>query len=122
MIETYNSQLPEKRREPRFQLTLSVLIWGIDGEGRRFAQTASAHNVSGHGALFSGVDYELRSGDLVGVQYREKQAKFRVVWTRLSRNDGKVQVAVQRLAHEECPWQEVLPAVRNEFAAARSAD
>jgi len=112
----------EKRRESRLHSNLSVLVWGLDREGCAFAQIASASSISGHGALFSGIDQSVRCGDLVGVQYQSKRAKFRVIWTRRSESDGKVQLAVQRLAQDQCPWPEALPAVRNELATAKSAD
>lgn len=100
----------DRRREPRVESNLSVLIWGIDAQGLPFAQSALARNVSGQGALIAGVAQPLRCGDLIVIQYGKKRAKFRVVWTRDSRNGDKVRAAVQKLENESCPWEEELKA------------
>jgi len=75
----------------------------------RFSQVAQACNVSGRGALLSGLDQPLRPEDLIGVQYRKRRAKFRVVWLRDSRGPDKILAAVERLEAEACPWPEELP-------------
>jgi hypothetical protein len=98
----------DRRREPRVESNLPVLIWGIDARGLPFAQKALARNISGQGALLSGIEQLLRCGDLMVVQYGKKRARFRVVWTRDSANGEKVRAAVQRLEAEECPWKEEL--------------
>jgi hypothetical protein len=101
----------DRRREPRLGSSLLVLIWGIDMEGRRFSQTALARNISAHGALLTGVGWALRPGDLLAIQYREKRARYRVVWSRNSETEEKVLAAVQRLEGETCPWMEELQAL-----------
>lgn len=95
-------------RETRVESSLRVLIWGLDAQGLRFAQGAIARNISGSGALLSGVERQLRPGDLIGLQYGACRAHFRVVWTRESGNGEKIRVAVHRLETENCPWQEEL--------------
>jgi len=98
----------DRRREPRIEASLTVLIWGIDAQGLPFAQRALARNVSRQGALLSGVEQLLRCGDPIVIQSHKKRARFRVVWTRDSGNGEKVQAAVQKLEAEECPWSEEL--------------
>lgn len=101
----------DRRREPRLGSGLLVLIWGIDMEGRRFSQTALARNISQHGALVTGLGWTLRPGDLLAIQYREKRARYRVVWARNSETEEKILAAVQRLEGELCPWMEELQAL-----------
>jgi hypothetical protein len=98
----------ERRREPRVASGLKIQVWGIDAQGTRFAQSALARNISGQGALLSGVEQALRAGDLVGIRYGERRARFRVVWTRKSESENGVQAAVQRLEEDACPWKEEL--------------
>jgi hypothetical protein len=98
----------DRRREPRVESNLEVLIWGTDAQGLPFAQTALARNISGQGALLSGVEQVLRCGDPLVIQYGKKRARFRVVWTRDTANLEKIQAAVQRFEAEECPWREKL--------------
>jgi hypothetical protein len=100
----------DRRREPRVRSSLTVLIWGVDVEGTRFSQSALARNISQHGALLTGINWELRSGDLMAVQHREIRARFRVVWTRNSGSEEKTLAAVQRLDADTCPWLEELTA------------
>jgi hypothetical protein len=107
----------DRRREPRVEPNLRVLIWGIDAQGLPFAQSALARNISRQGALLSGIEQVLRCEDLIVIQYGKKRARFRVVWTRNSDNGEKVRAAVQRLEAEQCPWEEELP-----LASAKSCD
>ncbi|HXY15254.1 MAG TPA: hypothetical protein VEI26_12200 [Terriglobales bacterium] len=98
----------DRRREPRTEPDLAVIIWGIDSQGLPFAQTALARNISGQGALLSGLTQLLRCGDLIAIQYRKSRARFRVVWTRDTANGDKIRAAVQRLESDECPWKDAL--------------
>lgn len=102
----------ERRREPRSDVDLAVTVWGIDTRGDRFLQPARARNISLSGALLSGLDADLRSGDVIGILYAGKKARYRVVWVRESANGLKVQAAIHRIAPDECPWKELLPEER----------
>jgi hypothetical protein len=94
----------DRRREPRLGSRLTVLIWGMDAEGRRFSQTAFARNISQSGALLTGIHWQLRPGDLLAIQHREIRARFRVVWARASGTEEKTLAAVQKLESGACPW------------------
>jgi hypothetical protein len=98
----------DRRSESRAEADLLVTVWGIDTKGERFLQQARAREISLSGALLSGLDAELRSGDLVGVLYTGKKARFRVVWVRHSGNSHKVQAAIHRLEADLCPWMDIL--------------
>jgi hypothetical protein len=98
----------ERRREERAPADLDLLVWGVDTKGERFVQQARARDISLSGALLSGLEGELRSGDVVGILYAGKKARFRVVWVRSSGSGEKVQAAVQRLDADACPWRELL--------------
>jgi len=98
----------ERRAELRIPVTLSVKIWALDAEGNRFEQDAIARNISSSGALLCGVVPSLRPKDLMVVQYRNRQASFRVVWTRASGGQEKNLAAVQLREADECPWRELI--------------
>lgn len=112
----------DRRREPRLGLNLTVLVWGIDSEGRRFSQSAGARNISQNGALLTGITWTLRAGDLIAVQHREKRARYRVVWSRGSNTEEKTLAAVQKLEGDVCPWIEELHAVTLKAPQASAAD
>ena len=105
-----NSDGPSKdrRREPRTDIDLGLTVWGVDTRGDHFLQEARAREVSLGGALILGLDAELRSGDVIGILYAGKKARYRVVWVRHSGTGDKVLAAVHRLAPDECPWKDVL--------------
>lgn len=108
----------ERRHEPRLEVDLPLFVWGIDTKGERFVQQAHAREISLSGALLSQLDAELRSGDLVGILYAGKRARFRVVWVRYCGTTRKIQAAIQRLEQDECPWEDLLP----DHELARSAN
>jgi PilZ domain len=95
----------ERRQEPRAQVDLAVQVSGRDANGTPFTQTVTATNTSRNGALLSGLSREIRSGDLVMVEYQQRKARFKVVWVRDSQSPHlKTQAAVHRMEKEECPW------------------
>jgi hypothetical protein len=96
--------MAERRHEPRAQVDLAVQISGTGANGMPFTQSATASSISNGGALLSGLFQEIRSGDLLWVEYQQRKARFRIVWVRDSQSERKTQAAVQRLAKEECPW------------------
>lgn len=100
----------ERRRESRPEAEFSLRVWGADCDGRYFSQEVEVSNISVSGALFSRLDQELKAGDLIGVEYLGKKARFRVVWVRDSGNHYKVQAAVHRFKGDACPWLALLPA------------
>lgn len=98
----------DRRREPRTPTDITLLVWGIDTHGERFLQEARARDISLSGALLSGMETDIRSGDVIGVLCGKRKARFRVVWVRYDDAGDKMMVAVQRLAADECPWPELL--------------
>jgi PilZ domain len=98
----------ERRREPRTEVDIRLQVWGIDTKGDRFLQQARARDVSLSGALITELDAELRSGDLVGVLFGARKARFRVVWVRCSATSRKVEAAIHRLEEDDCPWESLL--------------
>jgi len=89
-------------------MEISVIVWGVDTKGERFVQETRACEISLSGALLSNLNIELRPGDIVGILYANKKARFRVVWIRLNDGSQKVQAAVHRIDPDICPWQQLL--------------
>lgn len=98
----------ERRHEPRRPVDLPLLVWGVDIQGERFLEEAHARDISLSGALLSGLNVDLRSGDVIGILCGKRKARFRVVWIRYDGTGDKMQVAVHRVEADECPWQELL--------------
>ena len=95
---------PERRSEPRVSVDLRVQVCGIDADGKRFEQAATARNISLRGALLVGLDRTLRSGDLIKIQLGERSARFQVVWVSPDTLARTLKVAVQRIEADSCIW------------------
>jgi len=89
-------------------MNLGLLVWGVDTKGERFLQEAHARDISLSGALLSGLDADLRSGDVIGILHAGRKARYRVVWIRYDECGDKMQVAVHRVDPDVCPWQHLL--------------
>lgn len=103
--------MTERRREPRSRLELPVRIWGIDATGASFREDVHARDFSSTGALLTGLQCQLRSGDPLTVQWGPQYARFRVIWVRDRR------AAVQKINGQSCPWGEVLKSEKSRVSA-----
>jgi hypothetical protein len=81
----------------------------MSAEGRPFSHHARAQNISASGALISGVENELKVGDVIGVQCEDKKARCNVIWVMNTGFVNKNQVGIRLLADQECPWKTYLP-------------
>jgi len=95
--------------EPRITVDLPVRMWGMTADGHPFSQHARAQNISADGALLSGVENELKVGDVIGVQCGDKKTRCTVIWVMNTGPIKKNQVGVKLLADQECPWKTYLP-------------
>ena len=102
--------MSDPKSEPRLTVDLPVRIWGMSAEGRPFSQHARAFNISSEGALVSGVETELKVGDVIGVQFEEKKTRCTVIWVVNTGPIKKNEVGIKLVAEQECPWKAYLPA------------
>jgi hypothetical protein len=98
------------QRQPRFNVDLSIRVFGIDAAGRPFSQIAHARNISGRGARLSGVEKRLGVGDIVGMQFGEKKARCQVIWVGDARPEQELDVGVKIVEGQLCPWQKEVEA------------
>lgn len=101
--------MADQPMEPRVTVDLPVRVYGMTAEGRAFSQAARAQNISSEGALISGVENELKVGEIIGVQCDDKKARCSVVWSMNTGAIKKNQVGVKLLEGQECPWKGYLP-------------
>jgi hypothetical protein len=73
----------DRRKERRLKLELPVRIWGVDRMARPFAEIVRLRNVSGGGAVLSGVRSKVQPGELLDVQLGASRTQFRIVWMSL---------------------------------------
>jgi hypothetical protein len=58
---------------------IEVRIWGMDQDDKPFIQSALARHITDKGALLTGV-LPVKMGDVVGVRYLERKARFKITW------------------------------------------
>ena len=90
--------------EPRVDVDLRVRVFGMDAEGHPFHQNAHARNISDHGAKLSGLEKQLRPGDIIGVQVGDKKARCKVVWVVDAGQLQKIEAGVQMVDGQQSPW------------------
>lgn len=96
--------------EPRLEVELPVRAFGTDTDGRPFLQNAQARNISRHGAKLSGLETQLKPGDVIEVQVGDKKARCKVIWVVDAGPAQKISVGVNLVEGQPCPWeQEMLP-------------
>jgi PilZ domain len=96
-------------REKRVPVDLDIRVWGMDADGRAFSQNARTQNISASGAQLCDIEHDLKVGDIIGVQASKKKVRCKVVWARNTWSTQKIQVGVQLLSKQECPWIAFLP-------------
>ncbi|HYU47218.1 MAG TPA: PilZ domain-containing protein [Terriglobales bacterium] len=101
--------MADRPLEPRVTVDLPVRVWGMSAEGRPFSQHARVQKISSEGALLSGIECELKVGDVIGVQCDDKKTRCTVMWVIDTGAIKKNQVGVKLLADQDCPWQGYLP-------------
>src|SRR6202795_4144892 len=98
-----------QQKEPRLTVDLPVRLWGMSADGRPFSQHARAQNISLGGALISGVENELKVGDVIGVQCAEKKTRCTVIWVMNTGPVKKNQVEGRLFPIQEGRWKTILP-------------
>lgn len=93
-----------RRIQPRVKGILPVRIWGADAEGKPFAEHVCTIDISNKGASLAGVRAPLSPGDTVGVQYRNRQARFRVAWVTPATEEQGKNVGLECLQPEKDLW------------------
>lgn len=97
-----------QRPDPRITADLSVRVWGMSASGKTFNQHIQARNISSSGALFSGLEHELKVGDVIGVQYLDRKSRCKVMWVMDTGPLQKFEAGVQIVSDQDCPWKNEL--------------
>ena len=84
-----------------------VRVWGMAG-GHAFFQNVYARHLSQTGALLANVEHPLEPQDVIGVQYGDKKARFRVLRVSDGGLPQRIYAEVQLLEGQHCPWEQNL--------------
>lgn len=99
-----------KRRDPRIDIALPVLLMGTDVSGRPLDQRVMTINISRRGALLEGIHGLLRAGDIVSLGRLQKKEQFRVAWVGEDNSPAAGQIGVAAVDPNTPFWNEVLEA------------
>ena len=77
----------------------------MGADGRPFLQNVQARNISHHGAKLSGLETQLKPGDVIGVQLGDKKARCKVIWVVDAGQAQKISVGVNLVEGQPCPWE-----------------
>ncbi len=114
-----------KRRDPRIDLALPVLLSGTDVSGRPLDQRVMTINISRRGALLEGVHGVLQLGDTVSLARLHKKEQFKVAWVGEADTPAADQIGVAAVDPNTSFWNEVLEATAQsglEMASLRGND
>ena len=84
-------------------------ILQTDANGKAFFQNARARNLTSGTALLVSVESQLKVGDVIGVQYGDKKARFTITGVNDSGLPMKIDVQVEILQGQEVPWKDAIP-------------
>jgi hypothetical protein len=97
------------RRELRKDVALSVRIYGTDAHGQVFSESVSTVNVSLEGAMLKGFQRTIKPGEIIGLTYGGKKARFRVQWVGEPGTERAGRIGVQNVTPSSCVWDVPLP-------------
>jgi len=97
-----------KRRDPRIDLALPVLLSGTDVGGRPLDQRVMTVNISRRGALLDGIHGLLKPGDTVSLARLQHKEQFRVAWVGEEDTPAAGQIGVAAVDSNTSFWSEVL--------------
>lgn len=94
-----------EKLEPRLTVELPIRVFGMGTDGRPFLHNAQARNISHHGAKLSGLETQLKPGDVIGVQVGDKKARCKVIWVVDAGQAQRIEVGVNLIEGQSCPWE-----------------
>jgi hypothetical protein len=99
-----------KRRDPRVEIALPVLLNGVDVSGRPLSQRVMTVNISRRGAFLEGIHGLLKGGDNVSLTRAGKKEDFRVAWVRDEDAPTGAKIGVAAIDPNSTFWDAVLEA------------
>lgn len=89
-----------KRRQKRIKMVLPVRIHWRDKANNHVNELAHTLDITPDGARLGGVRQELKVGDKVMVQYRQRKLQFQVVWVTPLSGTREYQVGLESVGND----------------------
>ena len=87
---------------------IMVRVWGMDAGGHAFFQNVMAGSLTFSGALLTGMEHPLKTGEVIGLQHDSKKTRVRVAQVGEANLPGKMQAQVEIVGGQPCPWEDKL--------------
>jgi PilZ domain-containing protein len=97
-----------KRRDPRIDLALPVLLTATDVRGRPLDQRVMTVNISRRGALLEGIHGLLGPGAIITLARGRNREQYRVAWVGAEDTPAAGQIGVAAVDPNTSFWNEVL--------------
>jgi PilZ domain len=101
-----------KRRSKRTKSVVPVRLWIAGSKDSHLAHTL---DVSNHGVRLGGFRGEMKVGDKIEIQYRHKQAQFRVVRITACEGSSEKQIGAECLEPGKQVWGAPFPQQADEY-------
>jgi hypothetical protein len=99
-----------ERREPRTETKLPVRIFGTDANGQVFSENVFTLDISHSGAKLSGVQAQIKPGEIIGITHGQHRSRFSVKWVGRPGTPQAGQIGVLNVAPEKYIWDVSVPA------------
>jgi PilZ domain len=103
-----NSRTQKGRSEPRRTKSEVVQVFGLNGKGRPFHQSASTIDVSYRGARLRGLSCWDQPGEIIGIRFGSEKARFQVVWIGKANTAHEAQIGLCCLEPGRNIWDQHL--------------
>jgi hypothetical protein len=100
-----------KRRQKRIKLVLPVRVSGRDASDNPVNELAHTLDITPNGVRLGAIRRELKTGDRLTLQYRQRKIQFRVVWVKLLAGTREYQVGLETVTRAGESWGLELPEV-----------
>jgi PilZ domain len=86
-----------RRKHKRLKMVLPLKIWAKPASHEAVFELAHTLDITPRGARLGAIHQQLKVGDQVMVQYRQRKIQFRVIWIRSIEGTSEFQVGVEAL-------------------------
>ncbi|HZQ70096.1 MAG TPA: PilZ domain-containing protein [Terriglobales bacterium] len=90
-----------RRKHKRLKMVLPVRVWSKGASDEAPYELAHTLDITPRGARLAAIHHELKPGDRLMVQYRQRKIQFRVIWIRPMEGTSEYQVGVEALESGE---------------------
>jgi hypothetical protein len=97
----------EKPEENCGSAEVPVRAFGMDADGKPFFEKAVASRLNAQGATVTRIQHALKAGEVIGIQYQDKKARFTILSVKPGFLPNTVEATVQIMEGQTVPWTDL---------------